>query len=138
MALGDDIVKIVAVFHLLPEQLDGRQITERLDAANRPALLVPQDGRADADRYFFSLAVQIVDSPIHRLTFRADRVTQGTVRLADVGLKNVEALFADGLGPWDSRNPFGGPVERGDIPILIDGEDAVGNRVQDHFPDALF
>jgi len=49
--------------------------------------------------------------------------------LADVGSKHLATRAADGLDGGDSRDFLRSPVERGDLPVEIDGKDSVRDTV---------
>ena len=59
------------------------------------------------------------------------RVPQRALGLAHAGAEHVGAAPADGVLARDARDLLGGPVERGDAPVPVHGEDAVGDALED-------
>lgn len=57
---------------------------------------------------------------------------QAAAFLANVGFENVLAQLADGFLFGNAGYFFRCPVERGYLPILIDRENTIGNRIEDN------
>lgn len=53
-------------------------------------------------------------------------------------MKDVEAFLTDGLLSSDARNLFGRSIEGRDIPIVVDSEYAISDRVEDDISDVVF
>ena len=50
---------------------------------------------------------------------------------ADVGLEDLVTLLAHRRLAGDAGDPCRGPVEGGDDAVVVHGEDAIGNIIQD-------
>ena len=134
VVFADDALEGVAVAELLAQGFDSSEIAEGFDAAGQVAVGIPQDGRADADRYFFAAAVEDGDALADNLLSGFDGAAQGAHGLADIRAENVEALLADGLIAGHAGDFLGGAVEGRDVPVGIDAEHAVGDGIEN---DAL-
>jgi hypothetical protein len=52
--------------------------------------------------------------------------------LADIRSKNHRAFLPDRLFSGNPRYRFGGAIERCDVPLAIDRENAIRNAIEDH------
>ena len=71
------------------------------------------------------------DGLVHDLPALAQAFAQDAGALAAVGPEHLPAFAAHGLPGRDAGDARGGFVEEGDVGIEVDGEDAVGDALQD-------
>ena len=127
----DDVGEGVRSLQLLAQLFDQAEVAKRLDAANRVAVGVLEGRRRDADGNPPTVGVEDVDGLVHDRPPGPQRLLQGTLALADARPEDVAAWPPNGLIVRHPRNLLGGAVERRDPPILIDGEDPVGDGIED-------
>ncbi len=129
--LADDVADGVAAADLAAEQLDIGKIAESLDAAYDRAGFIAQGGRADADWNLSPFAIQDGYADIHKVLAGVDGAMEDAVRLTHVGAENVEAFLAGGLLPWNAGDLLRRAIEGRDIPVEVNREHAVRNRIED-------
>lgn len=128
----DDVLEGIAGAELLAQLFDKRQVLKRLHPADCIAFGVFEQRGRDADGDPLALLVYDVRGGVDDRFAAGKGPAQGTVLLADIGSEDITALCPDGLIPADLRDPFGGGVETGDAPILIDGEDALIHGIENN------
>jgi hypothetical protein len=93
-----------------------------------PAVL--QHRGADADGYAFTFAVHHIDGNVNGLLACENSLLQSARALANIGVEDVEAFPSYGLSPGNTGYPLGSLVEGSDHPVSGDGEDTVGDAVE--------
>jgi hypothetical protein len=68
---------------------------------------------------------------IHDRSPRLHRLFQGALYLTDGGAEDLAARLTDRLVTGDAGDLFCGVIKRSDPESVVDGEDSVGDRVQD-------
>ncbi len=119
----------------LPELLLDADVPERLHGPDDPALFILEKGRGNADRNPASRGIHNMDGPVDDGFSRLNGFAEDAAFFADIRLEHVLAALADRLIAADAGNLLCRPVERGDAPVVVDGKNTVGNRIED---DVLF
>jgi len=131
----NDVLERIAFGDRLPEFLLDTDITERLDGPDDASPNVLQQGRGNADRQTTARSVHNMNGSVNDRFSRLNGPAQDAALLTDIRLENILATLSDGLFPAYACDFFRRPVERGDEPVIIDGKNTVGDRIED---DVLF
>ena len=59
------------------------------------------------------------------------------ITVISVGMEHIETLPANRMLTRNAGDLFGSPVERGDVPIIVNREHTIGDRVEDNLVDLL-
>jgi len=115
---------------LLAQILDKPQIAECLDTTDSLAIGILENGRRYTDRNAVASRVENVDGLVNQRPSGRQGLPQRAGRLADACPKHLATTPSNRLLASDARDSLGRPIERGDPPLLIDGEHAVVDRVE--------
>ncbi len=115
---------------LLAQGLHLGEIPEGLGAPDHPAVCVLEHRRGDADGDAIPISIDDVsgfsdDGPAGFQGF-----LKRTAVAAHAGPEHLRAGPSDGLPTGNAGDLLGGPVEGGDAPVHVHGEDAVGDALQ--------
>jgi len=135
VVLRDDVFEGVPFRDRLPELLLDADVPEGLHGSDDPALFILEQGRGNADWKATSRGIHDMDRPVDDGFPRLNGFAEDTAFFADIRLQHVLAALADRLFTADAGDFLCRPIERGDAPVVVDGKNAVGNRVED---DVLF
>ena len=138
LALADDVLERVSILDLPPKLLDGRQVAERLDRAEKRAVFGPQHGAADADGDRSAPPAEDPGRLVDQLAPRLQRLPDGAALLTDVGVKDLGALSADGPLGRDAGDPLGRLVEGRNAPLAVNRKHPVGHAAQDGLKELRF
>ena len=107
-------------------------VPENFHPADDIIVFVYEQGGGHGYGNFFLLAVDDIcgGGDIGSAFFHG--LFQGAVHLAHIGPEHLPAVAADGIFSADTGDFFGSPVERGDLPVVVNGEYPVGNAFQDN------
>jgi len=107
------------------------QVAEGLDPADQLAVRAVQQVGRHAHRAAVALSINDLDTPAVDGLAALHGFAQSAVPVAHRGAEDGPAGLADGLGAGNPGNGLGSTVERGDAPLCIDGEYALGDRIED-------
>ncbi len=131
-AFGNYILEGIAFLQFLAQIFDCGEIAESLHCAQDITIIITQNRSGYADRYCSSLGIyntyRLIDCYIAGL--------HGLLELASgfayIRVKDLIAFFADRLLLGNAGDLLGRMVEAGYPPLIIDCEDSISNRLQDH------
>ena len=129
--LGNDVAQPVLPVNFPAQVLHQAQVPKGLHPADDLALLVFEQRGADGDGDLFAVGSQDGDGLADHLLAGFQGMFQDAGGFADIGPEDLAARAAQGLGGRNAGDLLGGPVEEGDAPVEVNGEDPVSNAVQD-------
>lgn len=131
-AAADDVGEGVGTPDLLSEFLDEGKVAEGFDTADDPPVAIAEQRRGDTDGNLLAPAVHDIDGLVDQGFAGFHGLLEGTPGFADAGPKDLAAIAADGLVPGHAGNLLGGAIEGDDSPRRINGEDAVGDGIENN------
>ena len=129
--LGNDIAEAVLAVDFPAQVLHQAQVSKGLDPADELPRLVLEQGGADRDGNFLAVGFKDGDGLADYRLAGFQGLFQDAAGFADVGPEHLTARAAQGFGGWNAGDVLCGPVEEGDPPVMVNGEDAIRATVQD-------
>ncbi|OQC27771.1 MAG: hypothetical protein BWX71_01184 [Deltaproteobacteria bacterium ADurb.Bin072] len=117
-------------FQFLAEFLELGEVAEGFRPAGDSPTRIPQHGRGDADGDALPLRIDDVAGPAYDRPAGHEGPLQRTVHLAHAGAEDLGTEPAHRLVAGYAGDLLGGPVERGDDPVLVHGEHPVRDALQ--------
>jgi hypothetical protein len=100
-------------------------------------IFIPKNGCGNTDGYSIAASVQNVHCFIDDWATGSQSLSQGTSSFANTGPKDLAAWPANSIVTLDAGDLLRRPIERSDSPLLVHGENTIGDRIQDGISKAL-
>jgi hypothetical protein len=129
--------KRVTRFELLAQLRYQAEVAKRLDTAHHLAVPIAEDPGGNADRYRLAARVQDVDRLVDDRQSGLEGLPQGTRAFANAGPKHLATGTPNRLLPRHPRDLLRRSIERRHQPLLVDRENAIGDRVEDDLVEGI-
>jgi hypothetical protein len=126
----DDVLAAVPAFELLAQLLYLTEVPEGLRPSDGTSPLVSQNRRGDTDRHPAATAIDDVYRTAHHGLAAFHGLTNRAGALTGSRLEHIGAVLPEGVLPGHPGDALRCPVEGSDAPIPVDGEHAIGDRVE--------
>jgi len=129
-AVADQVTGAKTAIQFLAQRFQFAQVTEGLRSTDDAPIHIPQHGGRDADGDAFALGVDDIAGLANDGFAVFNRPPHGALALAHAAAEDLRTEPADGLLARGAGDLLGRPVERGDAPLPVDGEDPVGDAFE--------
>jgi hypothetical protein len=121
----------------LPDQIE---VSKGLHATYNPTMLVSQQRRRYTDRNKLTFPIGDTDRLIDNRFLCSQGPFQGTVAVTNISPENLPASLSNRFLRLEAGNPFCCFIEKGYLPVHIDGENTVRYTVHNgqQFPAEIF
>jgi hypothetical protein len=134
MVFGNNVLKGIGFFDGLAERFLDAHIPEGFNGADDGAPFILQQGRGDAEGKALPLRVDDIHGFIGNRFAGLHGLLQAAAFFTDFRFQDIPALLTDRSFTGYAGDLLSGPVKRCNPPLMVHGENTVGNRIQNDIP----